>query len=264
MPKRTTSKPRPRRSAKPQDDFEDVLSRIQAGESLTTALNPIMAPIGAMQRKVHVGERLKIEDAEVLHKIVRGLDVVFDIVQEIRRDGKTAEFVSFRALLEVLPEIILGAGNKVGVNMEPCVRFILAWDHQRMGRGEFSDTDASRLMVDAKGCWKVFEAALRSGDNGQKTDNPYGPPLVPEDIVILRTLREANGVAVTVYDIEAQKDAPARKKVGERLRHLCHENIGYVTNPPGRKRTWILTAAGSERLTQVLNDGDVAPKLTPK
>jgi hypothetical protein len=86
-----------------------------------------------------------------------------------------------------------------------------------------------------------------------KAQGQHGdPPLEDVDVFIMRVLKASKGVAVTMYAIEAEKGAPTRKIIGQRLRYLLQDGIGYVANPPGKKRKWLLTPAGAERLARVL------------
>jgi hypothetical protein len=84
----------------------------------------------------------------------------------------------------------------------------------------------------------------RADDSGNMKDGTARtqPYLDADDVKILESLARRNGIlAYQAEIIEVNRD-----RASERLRYLA--SIGYVTNPEGKKRGWLITDAGMERL----------------
>ena len=113
---------------------------------------------------------------------------------------------------------------------------------------------------------RVLDAWVRWIDNAQSIEvaalaattptapageTPIGelPPLDDTEVKILRRLASSVGVVLTQEDLMARNAANAdRKTVGNRLNRLMGDDVGYVKRPKGRKRGYIITSRGVERL----------------
>lgn len=92
-----------------------------------------------------------------------------------------------------------------------------------------------------------FQTQLRvrrvtTAASGESDAEPIPPYLDKDDVTILESLARRKGIVAYQADItEVNRD-----RASARLRYLA--SIGYVTNPPAKKRGWLLTEAGMQRL----------------
>jgi hypothetical protein len=204
MPARkpTTSKPRSRRSSRLDKKLDTLWRRVEAGENLTTSLEPILTPIRDIQRKVLCGQPITLRDAQYLREVIRKLDHIRQAVRGLAREGNVDAVAGWLALLTALPEIVLLAGRRVGVDLDLIARLIGAWKYGQDG-GTVEAGGAACWTVEAGARWKAFEAALDTTTNAKSAGRTRATAATAYTAKQLRQL--AGGISPTMLRVWARE-----------------------------------------------------------
>lgn len=122
---------------------------------------------------------------------------------------------------------------------------------------------AEKWEGDGLPVWRLTAEGARLAGNGASTpEAPAGsaPPLLPEDIYIMKRLRDAKGVALFVTGLPSggacladpnNREAPSAKTIGNRLDYLKETGLVRLFDTHKPRKGWVLTDDGQKTLARI-------------
>ncbi|MCO6436711.1 MAG: hypothetical protein J5J06_06450 [Phycisphaerae bacterium] len=155
----------------------------------------------------------------------------------------------------------------ISVNID--ARLARAFVGTREGTGLRNAVEAcEQWFEDGIKLWRLTPEGSRlaaGNDIGTLTEKSFEAlcELLPEDIYILKRLRDANGIALCVTGQPVvgvcladpnNPSAPKEKTIGKRLRYLSEKGLAQLFDKEHPRKGWVITTLGREALARVVGN----------